>query len=76
MFFFKKKKNENVKEKQIPSAEQIIKDAENLRQDVENKEEDIPDIICAFYSATQNIDLDVNYVIEILNKSKNDNLNN
>lgn len=75
MWFFKKKKNENIEEKQLPSAEQIIKDAENLRQDEENKE-DIPDIICAFYSATQNIDLDVDYVKEILNKSKNDNLNN
>lgn len=74
MWFFKKKKNENIEEKQMPSAEQIIKDAENLRQYEENKEEDIPDIICAFYSATQNIDLDVDYVMEILNKD--DNLNN
>lgn len=58
----------------MPSAEQIIKDVENLRQYEENKEEDIPDIICAFYSATKNIDLDVDYVMEILNKD--DNLNN
>lgn len=60
----------------MPSEEQILEDAKILRQDAKNEESELPDIICAFYSATKNIDLDVDYVTEILNKNKNDNLNN
>lgn len=63
--------NENKMEKQdMPTAEQIIMDATKLRENAENKEEEIPEIICAFYSATKNIDLDIDYVKEILNSTK------
>lgn len=72
--FGKKEKVES--EKQIPSAEQIIEDAKNIREefkDEELEESEIPDIICTIYSASQNIELDVDYVKEILEKSKNEN---
>lgn len=72
--FNKKEKVES--EKTMPSEEQILEDAKTLRQDPEIEESELPDIICTIYSASKNIDLDVDYVTEILNKSKNNNLNN
>ena len=76
LFGLFKNKEEKVEEVHMPSAEQIIKDAEELRKDDRNAESDIPDIICAFYSSTENIDLDIDYVTEIVNKSKNDSMSN
>lgn len=71
LFKNNKAEEESKKENQdMPTAEQIIKDAEELRKNEENKEEEIPEIICAFYSATKDIDLDIEYVREILNNTK------
>ncbi len=78
LFGLFKNKEKKVEETHMPSAEQILKDAESLRQQKEIgiEESELPDIICTIYSATKNIDLDIDYVKEILAKGKNDNMSN
>lgn len=75
MGLFNRKEKEKYEEINIPSAEQIIKCAESLRQDPRNPESELPEIISAFYSATQNIELDESYIREVLNSNKTENEN-